>query len=469
MLKKNETEKDIELIYNVAENERIDNVSIGMMRNNDIKNLIPIDIVLHDSMTEFKYKTATVKNLNEYLSEKLTKEELLDIFGNICKAVMDIEEYMLSESQIVLENEYIFVDNKNIKMILLPIYGRKNSVSIPVFFKNLLLDMMVKNNKAAYFAADISKQLSEQDFLSYDKFLQLISELKHREYSEKLNIPKVETGSDFKERKVINIEEPIRPVTPAVDYSGHSNRVQVPVNTQAPANIFKPANNQMLSNADLSAKPAKEEKKKGLFGFGKSGKKQEEKQEMTKVPESNFNTGNSFLIPGRDEPVNVGTVSQKESKDKKKFSLFGKKKEKQTSKVENTVQVSKPQSSSFAETTVLQSPTNMGETTLLSFSQNVVNAFLIWRRTGEKILINKSNFRIGREESYVDFCVNNNTSVGRNHAEIIQKDGAYFIRDLRSLNFTRVNGEKVSPSIEVELWDNDIISLANEEFEFHIG
>ena len=135
MLKKNETEKDIELIYNVAENEKIDNVSIGMMRNNDIKNLIPIDIVMHDSMTEFKYKTATVKNLNEYLSEELTKEELLDIFGNICKAVMDIEEYMLSESQIILENEYIFVDNETIKMVLLPIYDRRNSISIQLFSK----------------------------------------------------------------------------------------------------------------------------------------------------------------------------------------------------------------------------------------------------------------------------------------------------------------------------------------------
>ena len=91
------------------------------------------------------------------------------------------------------------------------------------------------------------------------------------------------------------------------------------------------------------------------------------------------------------------------------------------------------------------------------------------RRTGEKIVIDKSDFRIGREKNYVDFCIDDNSSVGRNHAEIIQKDGAYFIRDLRSLNFTRVNGEKVSPSIEVELWDNDIISLANEEFEFHIG
>jgi len=31
-----------------------------------------------------------------------------------------------------------------------------------------------------------------------------------------------------------------------------------------------------------------------------------------------------------------------------------------------------------------------------------------------------------------------------------------------------VNGEKVSTSVEVELLDNDIISLSNEEFEFHM-
>ena len=31
-----------------------------------------------------------------------------------------------------------------------------------------------------------------------------------------------------------------------------------------------------------------------------------------------------------------------------------------------------------------------------------------------------------------------------------------------------VNGEKVSSSVEVELLDNDIISLSNEEFEFHM-
>ena len=431
MFKSNETEKYIELIYNVDEDEKIDNVSIGIMRNNDIKGLLPIDIIMHDSMTEFKYKTEKLKNLDKYLSEELTKEDLLNVFENICKVVTDIEEYMLGEAQLILENKYIFTDNGNIKMILLPLYNRRNNLSIHEFFKNLLLYMMVKNNKAANFAADISRQLSDEESFSCNKFLQLISQIKQKKHIEKFDIIKPENKSDFKERRVNNIEESLGSLK--LDYSVYSNREQTPVNIQSPVNTLKSVNNKPQSNVELDVKPE-----------------------------------SSFLIPGKDEPVNVGTVSHKETREKKKFSFFGKKKEKEVYAVDNKAEASKLHSNNFAETTVLQNSDRFAETTLLGLSVNVLNAFLIWKRTGEKILIDKSSFRIGREKSYVEFCINDNSSVGRNHAEIVRKDGSFFIRDLKSLNFTMVNGEKVSTSVEVELLDNDIISLSNEEFEFHM-
>ena len=462
MFKSNETEKYIELIYNVDENEKIDNVSIGIMRNNDIKGLLPIDIIMHDSMTEFKYKTEKLKNLDEYLSEELTKEDLLNVFENICKVVTDIEEYMLGEAQLILENKYIFTDNGNIKMILLPLYNRRNNLSIYEFFKNLLLYMMVKNNKAANFAADISRQLSDEESFSCNKFLQLISQIKQKKHIEKFDIIKPENKSDFKERRVNNIEE--SPGSLKSDYNGYNNSAQTPVNIQSPVNTLKSVNNKPLSNIELDVKPVNSEKKKGLFSFGKV----EKKEEISKTRENDYHKQSSFLIPGREEPVNIATVSRKESNEKKGFSLFGKKKEKEVSVVDNKTEASKLHSNNFAETTVLQNSDRFAETTLLGLSVNVLNAFLIWKRTGEKILIDKSSFRIGREKSYVDFCINDNSSVGRNHAEIVRKDGSFFIRDLKSLNFTMVNGEKVSTSVEVELLDNDIISLSNEEFEFHM-
>ena len=65
-------------------------------------------------------------------------------------------------------------------MILLPLYDRRNNLSILEFFKNLLLYMMVKNNKAANFAADVSRQLSDEESFSIEKFLQLISQIKQK-------------------------------------------------------------------------------------------------------------------------------------------------------------------------------------------------------------------------------------------------------------------------------------------------
>ena len=316
MFKSNETEKYIELIYNVDENEKIDNVSIGIMRNNDIKGLLPIDIIMHDSMTEFKYKTEKLKNLDEYLSEELTKEDLLNVFENICKVVTDIEEYMLGEAQLILENKYIFTDNGNIKMILLPLYNRRNNLSIYEFFKNLLLYMMVKNNKAANFAADISRQLSDEESFSCNKFLQLISQIKQKKHIEKFDIIKPENKSDFKERRVNNIEE--SPGSLKSDYNGYNNRAQTPVNIQSPVNTLKSVNNKPLSNIELDVKPINSEKKKGLFGFGKV----EKKEEISKARENDYHKQSSFLIPGREEPVNIATVSRKESNDKKGFSLL---------------------------------------------------------------------------------------------------------------------------------------------------
>ena len=141
MFKKNTTDKGIELIYEIDENEKLDNVSIGMMKNNDIEALFPVDMITNDTKTQLKYQVGKSKSLNEYITEELTKEELLAVFENICKDISCIEEYMLLEDQVIFDNDYIFVEGNNIRLILLPIYNRRNNVSVNVFFKNLLLDI----------------------------------------------------------------------------------------------------------------------------------------------------------------------------------------------------------------------------------------------------------------------------------------------------------------------------------------
>lgn len=99
---------------------------------------------------------------------------------------------------------------------------------------------------------------------------------------------------------------------------------------------------------------------------------------------------------------------------------------------------------------------------------NDCSATLLRCITNEVIPLNKQVFRIGKEMSCSDYCVNNNDKVSRSHADVVTRGEKYFIKDLDSKNGTFVNGTEISVGQEVEIFSGDQIRLANEEFEFYV-
>lgn len=124
----------------------------------------------------------------------------------------------------------------------------------------------------------------------------------------------------------------------------------------------------------------------------------------------------------------------------------------------------------YGETTVLGGDNAYGETTVLGEEnyQNKISPYLIRVKNNEKISINKAMFRIGKEKSYVDYFIDDNTYISRGHANILCKDGRCYIVDNNSRNHTYVNGEMITSGNEVELKNGDTIKLANEAFEFKV-
>ena len=93
--------------------------------------------------------------------------------------------------------------------------------------------------------------------------------------------------------------------------------------------------------------------------------------------------------------------------------------------------------------------------------------YLIRISTFDRIDVNKPVFRIGKERSYVDYFVQNNSAVSRLHADIITRGNQYFVKDNNSTNHTLINGQELTPETENEILDGDELTLANEVFEFH--
>ncbi|MDD6619656.1 MAG: trypsin-like peptidase domain-containing protein [Eubacteriales bacterium] len=126
-------------------------------------------------------------------------------------------------------------------------------------------------------------------------------------------------------------------------------------------------------------------------------------------------------------------------------------------------------SSGADSTTVLKHNVPSGDpnaTTVLGSNSNP--AYLIRISNNEKISITKSLFKIGKDSSRVDYCINGNSAISRFHAAIISRDGKYYIEDQSSTNHTYVNDSMIPAKAETQLSNGAIIKLADEKFEFRI-
>ena len=98
--------------------------------------------------------------------------------------------------------------------------------------------------------------------------------------------------------------------------------------------------------------------------------------------------------------------------------------------------------------------------------ENAVSAVLLRISTAQAVVINKPVFVIGSRENECDLVISDNKFISRRHAEIIAKNGRYYIVDCGSTNKTYLNGRALPPCTEAEIFKGAKIRLANEDFTF---
>lgn len=97
-----------------------------------------------------------------------------------------------------------------------------------------------------------------------------------------------------------------------------------------------------------------------------------------------------------------------------------------------------------------------------------ISVELIREKTNEIIRVNQEIFLLGKESGRVDYAIRNNEKISRVHAQIIIRKGKCFIRDNKSLNHVKVNGQQIPPSTDVEIRNGDYVMLADEQFIIQI-
>ncbi len=480
------------LVYELQDGEEIDTLSLGMVVNNKISNVMPIIFSQVDNNKYFKYNISSKISLSQFFNGIVNKKRLLTVFSSVLKAIIESTEYMIDSSSFLLDPEYIYVDvsTSEAHLLCMPLMELpEHRVEIAPFFKNIVFSTQFDQSENTDYVVKLITYLNANQTVSIEGFSNFIDELLY----------------GAKEVKNEETNKPQQPVQPQPQQAPQNTVVkQTLTPDQMPKNIYdvpNTANTQPQAQQPVGDKKAEKVNDKNKFaGFAVPGanadpSKQDSKKNKTDKKDKKENKKDS----------------KPEQKEKKGFSLFGKKKEKNENKETPKADINKtntvnnpnigfnipgtgvPASSTqvkmpnipvatpvnppatnapkmnFGETTVLGGAT-AGETTVLGVNTASTPqvSYLIRKKNNEKILLSKELFKVGKERSFVDYCISDNNAVSRSHANIVCKNGEYFVVDMNSTNHTYINGMILTPQMECKIKNGDVITFGNEDFTFHM-
>ncbi len=480
------------LVYTVTENDVLDSMSLGMITNNRIPGLAHTLFTQMDANKFIKYDVSAKISVKQFFNGQVNKKRLLDVFNGIVDALRLAEDYMIDVNSIVLDLDYIFADVSTCETVLVcvPVISDDlSNVDMGAFFKNIMFSTQFDQTENCDHVAKIINYLNSSPVFSLDDFKKLLDSINgvgNVMQGQPLMVQRSQVQqSQPAAQPTVQRQQPIattQPITPSQPI-----KQTVPATTPVTAmNTQKGTPEKKISwfylmqhyNKENAAayKAQKAAKKNSTVALQPQKNNGPSKQQTPAQPAGNF----GFAIPGQttpaEQPLQQPIVQQSTQHVAAQSAhvrasaatISAQSASPAVQQPAYSPQVPQGQSMNFGETTVLGGG-GIGETTVLgAISATQPKPHLIRVKNNEKINLDKPVFRIGKEKSYVDYFIGDNSAISRSHANIISRDGEYFVVDTNSTNHTYVNDQMIQSNVETKITHGAKIKFANEAFEFKL-
>jgi len=457
------------LIISTDASEKVLEYHVEMVANNTIPHIINFDLRRKDSQICFYYDVTSKLVLSQFLKRsRITRSEFLTILSDISKTLVDCKNYLLSDKCFLLDTDYMYINPSSLEVSM---------IYIPIAF-----DMDINSEFREFATNLILYSINIDD--SNDNYLQRV-----------LYYLKAEPFNIFEFYKSINMLQIGYSLSAAGECSGSIDSAKTGKDVQD-----KQPQKDKDKEKDKESETAAG-KKHGFFIPQPQGQEEEKKKaEKGKPVGLRLKSRRAVLLTqlviaavlilvpvylklsDKNSIINYGGVVLiivaldilvlKALLGKKEINRIEKSDNKKghptVHKTANPNITGTKCNGNIPARTVPAEGRISNDTVILGPSFKKY-PFLKGSNNGvfEIIEITRPDFLIGRLKEHVDYACAN-SAIGKVHAQIIKRDGLYFIKDMNSRNGTYLNNTRIDPGKEYEIKNNDRITLANSEYTFVI-
>lgn len=395
---------DSYICYDAGNDESVDQVACKMMDNNEIPGLLPMNYVTINGKTIFRYNITGLKSLEDYLSERFNGIQLLIYLKEIAHAASLLLPYMLEEEMLCCDKSLIFIDDRNhAKVVYLPFTEKTEGDSLTDLSRDIVELPYVRRYVNPNMYREL-KRFIENDSVDSKEFTELLEKIT-------LNavVVSVQNGNAGEGPVVLDAIDRNRN-TDSTEGVVLSERQRVKKVDEVDTSEKKATSDPViLSHKPISAIADDEDDAYS--------------ERTVRIPRTQYVN----KIPDPDEEE----LSSYDDESTMKYSF----------------------DESMDEEGTIRMPVEK-------------TAVLIRSNTQERLVIKPMIFRVGKSKYDNEYSIRDNPVISRHHAMIVKRENNYYIKDLDSKNKTYINGNRLIPQQEYELFDQAVIRMANEEFLF---
>lgn len=447
------------LVCKISSKEK-DTFILGMLKNNTIEGTLVAEIEDMGMDVALRYNITNCRSLNECIYN-INKSYVLNIYKAICNTLMIAEEYMLEYNSFLIDKEHIYIDeNGNVKLLYVP-KKLDNNATINEILKEFLTSLVFDMNEDVSYVVSLLNYFNKED-VSLCEFAKIIDDMLSDMPNNELGKVPVFANNQTVFEEDAGIEININSDVVEEDIPMEQTNTEEATNELVTSDTFNQVSQDELGNyvynnpTDINS----------IQPINSVDNMQPMNNGYGQIPfdigleelEQNINMQNSLQEDIQADFTDITNDINEDIDEKpKKKGLFGFSRKKHKNDLKKEQEINE-----------LQQDNNFGDKTTV-LSEIISEPRLIRLCNSEVIYIDKTVYKLGKDPSFADYCVNDNPAISRAHAEIIIDNGNFYVLDNNSLNHTYVNNNQIESQIRIPIGDGTIIRLANEEFEFRIS
>jgi hypothetical protein len=495
-------DKETFLTFNIDNDAELDEELLDYLEEEEPQGIVPVIFEEGDEFDTFSYDITDKIRLRELSQQVINSEMVLKVLRGLIVNLMNMSEYRIPLSYLVLNRQYIYIDGDyKVEFVCIPIEDMKEEVDLVHFIRNFIASLRFDPSESGDYVARLLTYINDRETSNLHNLLSLVEDLMR---SMDIEIPDDESNEIFVEYTEISEDEQEDDAQEEAMVDEADDEVDEESVEEAIFESDEPEEEESVLESDeeeesvfVSDKAEQSEKDRLVVDPEaaeeyKDTKLPEEEEPAQKEPALALKNKSKKDKPRIKRVINNGEpdeldvfLAEQDRADQMKFhstvkfakglkinrASIIKTNEEELKAAEHDKELEEVKAQEADEKPKVdnaQEAADDDKQKPAAKSVPKVNPYLVRVNTDEKIIINKQTFKLGKASVGADYSIRGNAAISRIHAIITCKDGEYYIKDNKSTNHTFVDGKSLEDNEQVLLTENAKIVLGDEEFIFKL-